>query len=113
MHMRMTLKKSPRRHNPAILVKILTKKKKKDTSAKPANKWCELHKNNTSHVNKDCFRHKKNVANTTNTPEISAIADEHAFFAFTQSEWILHSGAIKHVCCQKSFFDKIKFLTCV
>ena len=78
------------------------------------NKWCELHKNNTSHVDKNCFRHKKNVANTTNTSEISVIADERAFFASTQSEWILDSGAIKHVCCQKSFFDKIQpYDTCL
>ena len=90
------------------------KKKKKDTSAKSADKWCELHKNNISHMNKNCFRHKKNVANTTNTSEVSVIADERVFFAFIQSEWILNSEAIKHVCCQKSFFDKIQFYdTCL
>ena len=65
-------------------------------------------------MNKNCFRHKKNVANTINTPEISVIADERVFFASTQSKWILNSGATKYVCCQKSFFDKIQsYDTCL
>ena len=49
-----------------------------------------------------------------NTIEISIITDEHVFFAFIHSEWILNSGAIKHINCQKSFFDKIQFYdTCL
>ena len=85
-----------------------SKKKKKDkkNSDKSADKFCELHKMNVTHIDKNCFHHNK--THSAFEYKIAVIVDEHALFSATSADWILDSGATKHVCCNKAYFDHLK-----
>ena len=82
------------------------KKKDKKISNKSANKFCELHKMNAIHIDKNCFHH--NEIHSASEYKITVIADEHALFSAISVDWILDSGIIKHVCCNKAYFDHLK-----
>ena len=86
--------------------KFKKKKKNKKNSDKSANKFCKLHKINFFHMNKNCFQHNK--IHFAFEYKIAIIIDEHALFSATSVDWILDSGAIKHVCCNKVYFDHLK-----
>ena len=61
---------------------------------------------NIIHVDKNCFRHNK--THSVFEYEIAVIINEHALFSTTSVDWILDSGTIKHVCCNKTYFDHLK-----
>ena len=82
------------------------KKKGKKILNKFANKFCELHKINAIHVNKNCFHHNK--AHFVFEYEIIVIIDEHTLFSAISADWILESEATKHVCCNKTYFDHLE-----
>ena len=83
------------------------KKKNKKNSNKSANKFCELHKINIIHVDKNCFCHNK--IHFVFEYKITIIADEHALFSAISVDWILDSETTKHVCCNKTYFDHLEF----
>ena len=86
--------------------KFKKKKKNKKNSDKSADKFCELHKMNVIHVNKNCFHHNK--THFVSEYEIIIIIDEHVLFSTISVDWILDSEAIKHVCCNKTYFDHLE-----
>ena len=86
--------------------KFKKKKKGKKNSNKSANKFWKLHKMIVIHVNKNSFRHNK--THSVFEYEITVIADEHVLFSAISIDWILDSEVIKHVCCNKIYFDHLK-----
>ena len=62
---------------------------------------------NVIHVDKNCFHHNK--IHFVFEYKIAVIIDEHVLFSAISADWIFNSGAIKHVCCNKAYFDHLKF----
>ena len=58
-------------------------------------------------MNKIFFHHNK--ADYVSEYEITIIIDEHVLFSTISADWILDFRAIKHVYCNKTYFDHLEF----